>query len=441
MRFARHTSHLLLCLMLLVAISFGQQPAVDSAASIKDFGAECDGKTDDTDAFARAIKVLSRSPHRLTLPEGVCRVTGPIRIPTPMVHITGLGNGSVIEADFSSWRSPSDLAVLQILNTDAWVSTGRVFRDFSIRGKNNTKVKTTGILIRSLNNWADGGHYIAGVLVENVHVGEFDTGVEISDITRSLFRFVQADRCRIAFVVRGEAVNTQFENVYGVNFSREHTSSLESTVGILFDQREYPDKRSRGPEGVWLSRSVFLGAETNLLVRKGFFITADHNIFDFASGDGVVIEDPNTFRLEDNYISTTQPARAAILVRSPTEHIDGLFITGNYINGLGKKGTIGVRFEKGKHRRGLTLARNQFISLDKPIYLESAVESGHIRDNYGSANSGPFITIEGDEKMDSRLMIDGNISSDRADIISTRAKGFSLGANSSATQSTGKTTK
>ena len=427
-----------LCALFLLALPFPATsqtvPVRPSAAQLLDFGAQCDGVHDDTGAFRDAIKALSDRPHRLTLPEGVCRITGPIVIPTPMVQIVGAGAGSVIQADFSAWSNKSNYVALQLLNTDAWVTIGRAFRDFSIRGVHNERLVSIGVQMQSLNNHQEGGHYLAGLLLENVHVSGFDTGFEIRDTIRSSFRFLQVDNCRVGFALLGENVNDQFQNLYAGNFSTEHTAKREPTFGSVIDTAEYPDRHKHGPEGITLTDSVIVGADTNLLTRQGLFIVVARNVLDLARGSSVVIEDPNTFRLEDNYVSSQGTAQAVISARPPSIDIDSLAIVGNQIDGLGKKGAVGIQFVSGTKRRGVIIERNHLIGLNAPMLFDSLPESLVVRDNYGSGNAGAFIRIAGDGKMSKAVLIDGNHTSDHYPIFDTKRTGLPTETNSSASQ-------
>ena len=408
--------------------------ARETPANVLDFGAKCDGVHDDAAAFRSAIKALSDRPHRLTLPEGVCRITGPLVIPTPMVQIVGAGAGSVIQADFSEWSDKNDYAALQLLNTDAWVTIGRAFRDFSVQGVHNQSVTSTGIQLRALNNHQDAGHNLAGLLIENVYVSGFDTGFEIRDTIRSSFRFLQVDNCRVGFSLMGENVNNQFQNLYVGNFSTAHTVRREPTFGIIVEAVKYPDHQSHGPEGITLTDSVVVGADTNLLMREGLFIVVARNVLDLAHGSSVVIEDPNTFRFEDNYVSSQGTAQSVVTVRPPSTDLDSLTLVGNQIDGLGKKSAIGIHFTSGAKRRGVIVERNHLIGLAAPMFFESLPESLVLRDNYGSGNSGALIRISGEGKVDGALVIEGNHSSNHYPILDTKRKGITLGSNSSASQ-------
>jgi len=427
-----------LCALVLLALTLPTAsqavPVRPSPASVLDFGAKCDGGHDDTAAFRDAIKALSDRPRRLTLPEGVCRITGPIVIPTPMVQLVGAGAGSVIQADFSAWSDKNNYIALRLLNTDAWVTIGRAFRDFSVQGIHNERVVSIGIQMRSLNNHQDGGHYLAGVLFENVHVNGFDTGFEIRDTIRSSFRFLQVDECRVGFALLGENVNDQFQNLYAGNFSTDHTSERDSTYGVVIDAADYPDRHDHGPEGITLTDSVVVGAHTNLLVRQGLFIVVERNVLDLARGSSVVIEDPNTFRLEDNYLSSQGSVQAVISVRPPSIDIDSLTLVGNQIDGLGKKGAIGIHFASGTKRRGVIIERNHLIGLTAPMLFDSLPESLVLRDNYGSGNSGAFIRIAGHGKLGKAVLIDGNHTSNHHPIFDTRWTGLPTETNSSASQ-------
>jgi len=409
----------------------------ESPARVVDFGARCDGRHDDSSAFREAVKALSDRPHRLLLPEGVCRITAPIVIPTPMVQLVGEGAGSVIEADYATWSDPKDFAALELRNTDAWVTIGRAFRDFSVRGVHNGSVVSTGIRMLAVNNRTPEGHYLAGILMENIFVNGFDTGVEVRDTIRSSFRFVQVDQCRVGFALLGENVNDQFQNLFAGSFSLAHTSSRDQTIGFVIDSATYSDHRAHGPEGIILTDSAIVGADTNLLVRQGLFIVASRNVLDLAHGSSVVIEDPNTFRLEDNYLSSQGTAQSVVLVRSPQVDIDSLSIVGNQIDGLGKKDNAGLTFSSGTQRRGVLVERNHLIGLAAPVRITALPETLVLRDNYGSGNSGPFIQIDGEGKAGPGVVIEGNTSSDRQLILQTRRTGFTLGVNTSASQSTG----
>lgn len=425
-------------LLLLLAVPACAQSVVvkEAPARVLDFGARCDGRHDDTAAFRDAIKALSDRPHRLLLPEGVCRITGPVVIPTPMVQLVGEGAGSVIEADFAEWRDHEDLAALELLNTDAWVTIGRAFRDFSVRGVHNGAVVSTGIRMLSANNRPPYGHYLAGILMENVHVNGFDTGIEIRDTIRSSFRFVQVDQCRVGFALIGENVNDQFQNLFAGNFSFAHTSSREPSVGFMIDSATYSDHRAHGPEGIILTDSVIVGATTDLYVRQGLFIVVSRNVLDLAQGSSVLIEDPSTFRLEDNYLSSQGTAQSVVMVRAPRIDLDSLSILGNQIDGLGKKGNAGIDFGDGTRRRGVLVERNHFIGLASPMRFAALPETSVLRDNYGSGNSGPLIKIEGEGNAGAGVVIEGNHSSDRQPVLQTRKTGFTLGVNTSATSST-----
>jgi hypothetical protein len=408
------------------------------AQSLRDFGAVCNwGQTspaDDTNAIRAAIASNPTGTVSLVFPsDGLCRITGPISVPYN-VNFYGYGPGSGLVADYSAWTNTSDLHALELVDTTGGFSLGQTFQNFSIIGSGNSSIQSTGFYASDgLNNpGSEGGstHYLNGIQVRNLNVQNFDTAFQISDVSFSLFDFIQVSNVRNGFVMLGQNLNTFVEHFFANNFGTSNTSNKSTTTGFLIDQKTYPQGQV-GPEGITLSNSVIIGAYDNLIVNTVLQMNVLNNVFDASPSNSVILGNPNNINFEHNYVATTGTGQTAILIGGGTNY-DGLNISNNLLNGTGAPaGQNGIYFETGFTHRNAHIENNRIQSFANPVVFFSLPTLSSVKGNYGWNNSttGFFITVNQTGTCGQGTTIEGNTTSDPVSTFGAACSGFHLGYN------------
>lgn len=411
--------------------------SLSGATSITAYGAKCDWNgasgTDDTEAIQNAIDTLEKRNRSgtLFLPAGsLCRITAPILLNSGFVSIYGEGPGSGFVADYSDWHGSSYNA-LELSTTIQHILPGQTLSDFSINGYHNSKIASTGLKINDPLNEAPHATYVVGLNIRNLVVKQFDTAFTISDAINSLFSFLQAYYVRQGFLILGQDVNDSFNNLIYFSPSHSFTASTAPFIGFEIDQKSYAAGKF-GPEGINLDHSVFLAADNDLVVGQVLQMNVDHNVFDLAHGNAVVLNNPNEIKLAYNYIAIERPSTAAIYV-APGINIDGSSISNNTLMGYGLSGQTGIFLAPGGTHRGMHIDENRFHGFDTPIDLGTVPIFSTIQDNYGVGNSKAraFIRLGPTGACGRGTVVRGNNDADAIPMIEGNCAGFTKADNRS----------
>jgi hypothetical protein len=434
-----------------LSASSGHAPSSDPALSldslssapstghvdVTSYGAKCDWNgstgTDDTNAIQKAIDSLeSRNTFgALFLPVGsLCRITAPLLLNSGFVSIFGQGPGSGFVADYSAWNG-KDYTALKLSTTIQHILPGETFADFSIIGNHNSGIVSTGFLIDDPLDGNPKATYVVGLNVHNVVVKQFDTAFSISDTINSLFSFLQAYYVRQGFRILGRNVNDNFHDLVNFSPSNNSSSSKDPLVGFVIDSKKYA-AGVFGPEGINLDHSIFLSADTDLMVGQVLHMNVDHNIFDLAGGNAVVLSNPNEIKFDRNYVGINHASTSAIYVAAGT-NIDGSSISNNTIMGAGLAGQTGIFLAPGGIHRGLHIDSNRLHGVSVPIELDTVPTFSTIQNNYGTSNASAkgFIRMGGSGSCGRGTVIRGNNDIAAIPMIVTTCRGFNATDNHS----------
>jgi hypothetical protein len=408
-----------------------------SHGDVLSYGAKCDWDgskgTDDTQAIQKAINLLEslNRSGALFVPAGsLCRITAPLVLNSGFVSIFGHGPGSGLVADYSAWNG-TDYSALKLSTTIQHILPGETFADFSIMGVHNSGIESTGFLIDDPLDGNPKATYIVGLNVQNVVVQQFDTAFSISDTINSHFSFLQAYYVRQGFRLLGRNVNDSLHDLVDFHPSRDSSSSKDPLIGFEIDAKKYPVGVFR-PEGINLDHSIFLSADSDLIVGQVFQMNVDHNIFDLAGGNAVVLNNPNEIKFDHNYVGINHASTAAIYVAAGT-NIDGSSISNNTIMGVGLAGQTGIYLAPHGTHRGLHIDSNRLHGLAVPIELETVPAYSTIQNNYGNANgtANGFIHMGVSGRCGEGTLIRGNNDADKMPMISAGCRGFNATDNHS----------
>jgi hypothetical protein len=378
---------------------------------IKNFGAKCDGATDDTSAIQRAIDSVATSttPTQISLPGGVCIITSSLLI-NRNAYLVGTGAGTIIQANYANWHSTSlaalDLDSKATTRAGVFSSMHRVFNGFTVEavGKNLGQ-STIAVLIHTSTEIQviDAVNYAFLGGFRDVTIKNFDLGMDIYEMWNSVVDHIAMTGCRNGIRIHGKSVNVQFQHLMLTNFD---TGS--SSVGFSVDSGfHYVDKKEGRPEGIILSNSLIFGANNNVAVVRVLKGDVVDNILDGAVQTGVIIGSGDQVTLRNNYIYATNMSADVIQVGAVGTIVRGLNLIGNHVVA---SGGAGIHFMKGgAARESVVINGNRFEGSSRPIYIQTGINKSSVRDNYGNRNSGAFIYLE---RGGHAVIIDGNNSAD-----------------------------
>jgi len=418
-----------------LSVDSSSPAASASHGDVTSYGAKCDWNgttgTDDTLAIQQAINSLERLNRSgaLFLPAGsLCRITAPLLLNSGFVSIFGHGPGSGFVADYSAWNG-TDYTALKLSTTIQHILPGETFADFAIEGIHNSGIVSTGFLIDDPLDGNPKATYVVGLNLHNVVVKQFDTAFSISDTINSHFSFLHAYYVRQGFRLLGRNVNDSFHDLVDFAPSRNSSSSKDPLIGFEIDAKRYAAGVFR-PEGINLDHSIFLSADSDLIVGQVFQMNVDHNIFDLAGGNAVVLNNPNEIKFDHNYVGINHASTVAIYVAAGT-NIDGSSISNNTIMGVGLAGQTGIFLAPRGNRRGLHIDSNRLHGLAVPIELETVPAFSTIQNNFGTSNGTAkgFIRIGGSGTCGHGTIISGNNDADAIPMLLANCRGFNAADN------------
>jgi hypothetical protein len=419
--------------------------------SVMDFGALCNWLTqgaaaaNDQPAIQAAINSTQGQAFGIAFPNGaLCRITAPIVVnSTSPVSIYGTGPDSGIMADFDPndsdpWPHDQPDIALEVLGNTAAYQVGETFRDFGIYGYYGNPpaptVSATGFYAQQPLNYVGGvNHVLNSLLVQNLLVSGFNPAFTIEDVINSSFENLTAQFVNTGSNLEGENVNDNFTGLFFNTPSNGYTSNTGSTTGIIIQGKVYPDGIARVPQGLNLLHSFLLKAGTDLILQSGFQINIQNDIFDLATGSAVTVGSPNSFNFDHNYLFSYGSNAFLMAFQGVT---GGAVIKDNFFLG-GASGQAGIDFTASGPASGAEIEGNRFQSLQYPLFANVVPTWSIISGNLGSGNSGPLLWFNASGTCGTGTNIEGNLSSDSQNIITSGCSGYHLGYNHSPLQTTG----
>ena len=419
--------------------------AAFAGVSVTQFGARCDGATDDTAAFNFA---LSQENHAisptgtLTIPEGKpCRITAPISVVVSgsstgiwAPSIEGEGSDSSILVDYGAWNTKNGdyVAIEYLSNAPYTTQTPKTIRVGNFQLIASSAGSTASIAFSSHTNVSGPkandisfAPIVRGEL-HNITLSGFSVGFDLQEMWLSDLHDIHTQNVGQLIHIHGEVVNCNFSHLYYPN------SLNNSSTAILIESKVYGSRLVQ-PEGITFSESTIYGAKTLLDIESGYIVNVHSNILDGATGDAVIINSPSHISFLHNYVFSL--AANGSLIRFPTLLVsvtDVGSIEDNYLLGNGKtNGQYGLVINAGGIARfGLRFSNNRLSNLATPVYIAKSPFSSWFRDNFFVNNKNDEIKV-GDNANTVNVFVDGNSSNESNILFSAPAgvTGYIVGKN------------
>jgi hypothetical protein len=277
------------------------QAKLDDQASVRDFGAQGDGVTDDTQAINRALfqlycrEINTQIRRSLFFPAGTYRVTDTIIIPS-YARLVGEGaDSSIILLDPQDSSVPAYVArygdSLQQVGANIGVGGAVAPRDIEISAMGfQTNVMTDVFLVQDAEqSWFAGVNFRGALTMTDIQ-----DPVDPPDMACVRFASTPSNRCR----------NIIFDRC-GFSHNTRGIATAEALRGVAVSNSSFTVLR----QGVVLADQA-----------RGFRLV--HNVFDDIYAEAVVYDAPlnatgyNAFFNVGNSLNSVVPTHAAILFRT-----------------------------------------------------------------------------------------------------------------------------
>jgi hypothetical protein len=366
------------------AVGSSVHDVLSECISVKRFGAQGDGATDDTAAIQAGINAAAESSKVLFIPSGYYKITRGLTTPTNFAGLIGEGMACTKIIPYGSGY------------TALTVSTGIAYRDFQIDGEGRT---LNGILFAGLG--ADNGGFCAWLQVENIRCVNFDgyalkcravfdsnfhrINIESSgnatEYAFSLLRATDAagDHCnqsvfsglqvelsnKKAIYVHPDTLSCTFEQIHS---ERATADALYTTWVLGGTECTYTNARLT-KEGVTGGTALLYGADSQfigLYVEDGIDVTATPNT---AGGihSALLLLNP---LVQDNLIVSDTTGTGTVEIHAPDirgelQLLHGECITyGGYIATInGNVATVSAQLSKIATKAGATSGPNGFTTI------------------------------------------------------------------------------
>ncbi|MGC2403436.1 MAG: glycosyl hydrolase family 28-related protein, partial [Acidobacteriaceae bacterium] len=233
-----------------------QLPSPPASASVlrinaKEYGAQCNGKTDDTAAIQAAlnvqsaynITVLRGTNAEVELPPGTCILTAPLHIGL-YGSLVGQNDGSTLYANYAAWHGKNydaiDVSITGRVPSGESVAQRRIAHFRLFGGGNQGIPNSAGIHIHNTEATYDQQFQIPYLNIDDVSISGFDTGIEAEDWLSSSISNVNITAVRLGIWLNGHDVNIQIghTNMAYSSFDTAHTSNHSATVALLLAPNE-----------------------------------------------------------------------------------------------------------------------------------------------------------------------------------------------------------
>lgn len=453
---------------------FDQRPLSNTNAAINtvyaaQYGALCNGSTDDTAAIQAAINaaysynlpVVTHEQMTVVLPQGSCLIEQPLEL-GQRGSLVGQGDSTYLVCDWQAWRGTDDNCLEMITNgpIGGGASIGqRRIGNFSIIGIGNASVAdSTAIYIANNANITDTLHVFENLSFDNLQISDFDTGINAQDFANSQITNVNMHGERVGLNFNGDVVNISVSNTNIFTGTWLHTSNHTLTYGVMVQpNNKYTNGTCNvnlycGPQGVTFYHTFVLSFDTLVYQAQCLACVYQNNTFDQAA-DGALSQStltPTGYALQlgpqavgdglfitGNNLGTQNPA-GPILYSQMTGSGTASVITGNYFfldAGLSLASAIGIDLVGSSAVTQLSINDNKFSNLSYGIVLAQPLTYSTIRGNTGGANN-TLIWLSGAASLvHTATTVDGNTDASNVLVVTEgTASGMRIGWNQSPTQ-------
>jgi hypothetical protein len=281
--------------------SLPQVPKNEIYAS--DFGALCNGGTNDTPGIQAAINAAvwaynlpttTMAENEVVLPQGTCLIVSPLKFTGFHGSMVGAGNDATyLVGDFGSWVG-TDYTVLELTATGAQpggASVGvRRFSDFAIIGIGNSGLVSTGLKVLNTSNQYLVSYAIANVDFEHLLVAQFDTCIDFEDMANSQVQFNQIQNCRIGLQLNGNVQNNYYSHNTIDAGLLNYTSNTGNTTGFNVIQNTKYGGGSEQPQGVYFHDNSIEDWYEGILDEECIACSFDYNQVDLITGIDMQID-------------------------------------------------------------------------------------------------------------------------------------------------------
>lgn len=449
-----------------------QRPLSNSFTPIRtvyasDFGALCNGTTDDTAAVQAALNTANYAYNLplttlqavdVVLPQGSCLILHTL---TMGVHgsLSGSGDATYLVADYAAWQG-SNFDLIEI-TTNGQLPGGasdnnRHISNLTLLGISNSSVVSTAIEVDNKANVYGSQYAFPNLMFDKLFVSGFDTAFELQDMRDSAMEQVVVADVRVGVDFNGNVNNFQIGDSTISFSSWDSTSNHSASVGI----NVVPNTKYQSGSNICLvnlfcaPQGIIVHDSTNEGFDYGFYVTQciecnfHHNNVDECGDDSAGGADgPGTcfflgqysigpMWITDNWIATANATGNGIYSNANTTNIAaGLWIKDNRFWGYTAPGsTLGVAMV-GTSSGALQFVHidgNTFYNFNTGIYLSQALTNSTIKDNSGSALTSSLINLAGVTSLNhAQLYIDGNADPiDNVPVVNEgSATGYRLGYN------------
>jgi hypothetical protein len=416
-----------------------------SPVNVADFGAVGDGVTDDTAAIQAAIDSLPVAPATgvgcvLLASDANYKITSSLIVQRGQ-SLIGDGTPRII-ADFASWTG--DLVAIKFV-VQASVSTARILNAFSqssygftVTGKNNTAVQTTGIKFYTTVSItvAQAINYTYIGSIKDITITQFDIAMELLEASQTQFINIRIHSCVTGVYIHGKCTNLNFYALSITNPSNDFSSSTANTVGVQIDSGFHYIAGAEGrPEGLYFNGGLIYGHYHNVYDIRSLQSGFDNMIIDGASNNCVRLGTPNDLLITSCYLYTGGSGTSCIQFDASSGANANIIIQNNILVGTSPTNTCyGINFTNaGSSRTNVHIISNTGNDLTTMINALLTPSYSVIRDNFGERIAGNFIFLQ---NAGINTIVDGNTtSSSVAPLVLTATVDASLniGFNASAT--------
>jgi hypothetical protein len=418
-----------------------------------DFGAVCNGGTNDTGAIQAAINTAvwaynlpttTMAENEVVLPQGTCLIVSPLKFTGFHGSMVGAGNDATyLVGDFGSWVG-TDYTVLELTATGAQpggASVGvRRFSDFAIIGIGNSGVVSTLIKVLNTSNQYLVSYSLANIDFEHLLLAQADTCVDFEDMSNSQMQFNQIQNCRIGLQLNGNVQNNYFEHNTIDAGLLNYTSNTGNTTGLNVIQNTKYGGGSEQPQGVYFNNNSIENWYEGILDEECIACRFSGNQVDLITGIDMQIDengvggygiwvDHNEFGMNT---TTGMGMLIAAIADTPTPRNLGFWIEDNqfqldnYPTNLPST-NIGMSFQGVVPLVNAHITGNQCLAMSVCIVMEQNLYDSVITDNFATDALTNVINLAGASSLvHTNTIVDHNL--DYYDSITAVNVGSSTGA-------------
>ena len=351
--------------------------------SILDFGADPTGITDSTTAIQAALNATSGTTF---IPAGTYKITSPLVIPGS-ISVVGQGHNSVIQAN----------SCHGITFAAGSVNGARRISDFTITGVTATD---KAAIFCDLDSTPGGTGRVMGMLIENISISSFGTGVYGRGFWTSTFRSIWMISIYQGFVFVGQSAKVLIDDCTAICAGFSGTSLIPTyatvSTGLYAGTGDYAVR----PEDLQVQRTYLYDFQYGINWRSvlyGGIIACD---LDNCLEKGMTItSDDGGLAIRDNWIAmATAVSYVSIGIEfvalgyTPTQPIP-VIVSNNRIGNTNTYGTTKVGISFGQNVQGVMLENNGILGFDYGIRADATKELKIIGNTIGDETISIFNTV------------------------------------------------